>query len=199
MMVLRRDVELDVSPDALVRRPFDADGVRDLFKFLEFRTLYERLVDAVDDPTLPSADALGVLECGTTEVADAADATALLRDLAAETETSLAVAAAWEGSPGRSPLAGLALVTSVDPGEAAWVRGDLLVDPEVRRAMADLTALGGRPLDTHNAKPLMRSLGALGIDVRTLDIDTEVASYLLDPAESGTCCRTCCSATSASS
>ncbi|MEX2659375.1 MAG: DNA polymerase I [Acidimicrobiales bacterium] len=185
MMVLRRDVELDVEPEAFARRPMDADGVRELFNFLEFRTLYDRLVEAVDDPSLAAADAVGVLECGTTEIETAADAVALLVDLDADGDTPLSVAAAWEGSPGRSPIAGIAFVTSVDPGEAAWIPGSLLEDASVRAALAELVAVGGRPLDTHNAKPLMRSLGALGIDVRTLDIDTEVASYLLDPAESG--------------
>ena len=185
MMVLKRDVELDVAPEALARRPFDAGAVRDLFNFLEFRTLYERLLEAVDDPTLPAPDAIGVLECGTRTVTGPDEAVALLAELAAEADTSLAVVAAWEGSPGRSPLAGMALVTSVDPGEAAWVPGPLLDDPSVQAALGDLVAPGGRPLDTHNAKPLMRTLGTLGIDVRTLDIDTEVASYLLDPAESG--------------
>ncbi|MBA3303730.1 MAG: DNA polymerase I, partial [Acidimicrobiia bacterium] len=185
MMVLRRDVVLDVAPEAFARRPFDADAVRELFNFLEFRTLYERLLEAVDDPALPAADALGVLECGTRTIGSTDEAVALLRQLASERDTSLAVAAAWDGSPGRSPLAGIAFVTSVEPGEAAGLPGPVLEDPEVLAALADLVAVGGRPLDTHNAKPLMRTLGMIGIDVRTLDIDTEVASYLLDPAESG--------------
>ncbi|HSH59969.1 MAG TPA: DNA polymerase, partial [Acidimicrobiales bacterium] len=39
-------------------------------------------------------------------------------------------------------------------------------------------------LATHGAKALMRALDVIGIDVRTLDLDTEVAGYLLDPAGS---------------
>jgi DNA polymerase I len=185
VMVLLRDVPLECDPGDLARRPFDPDAVRDLFKFLEFRTLYERLVEAVGDVELPPAEATGTLDATVAEVASAAEAAALLDRLGAEAELSLAVAAAYEGSPGRSPLSGLALVTSVDPGEAAWVPGALLEEPVVLDALRRLVAEGGRPLDTHGAKALMRSLGALGVDVRTLDIDTELASYLLDPAESG--------------
>jgi DNA polymerase-1 len=51
-------------------------------------------------------------------------------------------------------------------------------------ALRALVAEGGRSIDTHGAKALMRSLLELGVDVHTLDIDTEVACYLLDPAES---------------
>jgi DNA polymerase-1 len=184
VMVLVRDLPLEVAYDDLARQPFDADAVHSLFGFLEFRTLYERLVEAIDDQEMPAVDAIGTLECGVRVVASAGEAVALLERLAAETGTSLALAPAWEGSPGRSPLAGLAFVTSVDPGEAAWVPGELLDDDGVRAALAALVAPGGRPLDTHGAKALDRGLLGLGIDVGTLDIDTEVACYLLDPAES---------------
>jgi DNA polymerase-1 len=184
VMLLVRDVPLDVDLDDLARQPFDAEAVRSLFGFLEFRTLYERLVEALDDQDLPAVDAIGALECGVSVVDRPGDAVSLLERLAADRDTSLAVAPAWEGSPGRSPLAGLAFVTSVDPGEAAWVPGELLHEESVRGALAALFAPGGRPLDTHGAKALDRGLSGLGIDVGTLDIDTEVACYLLDPAES---------------
>jgi DNA polymerase I len=184
VMVLVRDLPLEVAYDDLARQPFDADAVHSLFGFLEFRTLYERLVEAIDDQEMPAVDAIGTLECGVGVVETAGEAVALLERLAAETGTSLALAPAWKGSPGRSPLAGLAFVTSVDPGEAAWVPGELLDDDAVRAALAALVAPGGRPLDTHGAKALDRGLLGMGIDVGTLDIDTEVACYLLDPAES---------------
>ena len=35
----------------------------------------------------------------------------------------------------------------------------------------------------HEAKPLLRSLTGLGLDVTSLSVDTAIASYLLDPAE----------------
>jgi DNA polymerase-1 len=185
IMLLLRDVPIDVDLDDLARRPFDPEVVRTLFNFLEFRVLYDRLAEAVaGNQELPIGEDVGQLECGVQVVDGPGDAVDLFQRLAEERDTSLAVAAAWTGSPGRSPLAGLAFVTSVDPGEAAWVPGDLLADAEVLDALRALVAEGGRSLDTHGAKALMRSLLELGVDVRTLDIDTEVACYLLDPAES---------------
>ena len=184
VMVLRRDVPLEVAAADLARRPFDAAAVRELFNFLEFRTLYERLAEAGEEIELPPADDVDTVECGVSEVSSAADAVELLRRLAADGEDALPVAAAWSGAPGRSPLAGLAVVTSVDPGEAAWVPAEVLADDEVRAALGDLVAPGGRPVHTHGAKELLRGLARLGVDVRTLDVDTSVAGYLLDPAES---------------
>src|SRR5437764_8507856 len=46
VMVLLRDVPLEISPDGLRLEPFDRDEVRKLFDFLEFRTLHERLAEA---------------------------------------------------------------------------------------------------------------------------------------------------------
>src|SRR5919199_487555 len=56
VMLLERDVPIECTPDDMARRPFDAERVRTLFNFLEFRTLYDRLAEAVDDQAgLPAA------------------------------------------------------------------------------------------------------------------------------------------------
>src|SRR5437899_667627 len=49
VMVLQRDVPIECDLDDLARRPFDPEVVRNLFNFLEFRTLYDRLAEAVGD------------------------------------------------------------------------------------------------------------------------------------------------------
>ena len=42
-----RDVPIDVDVDDLQMGGWDADEVRKLFNFLEFRTLWDRLIEAV--------------------------------------------------------------------------------------------------------------------------------------------------------
>jgi DNA polymerase-1 len=184
VMVLVRDVPLGLGPEDLARRPFDGDGVRELFNFLEFRTLHQRLAEADAGAGLPEPQAVATLECGVRELDTAAEAAALFGRLAVESADRLTLLVRYEGEPGRSPLTGVAVVTSVDPGEGAWVGADLLADVEVRASLARLLGPGGPPLATHGAKALMRALDVVGIDVRTLDLDTEVAGYLLDPAGS---------------
>jgi DNA polymerase I len=200
LMVLDRAVPIDLDVAELTLRPFDGDEVRKVFNFLEFRTLYDRLVEAVADEGVPVSEATGVgtLECDSSVVATEAEAVALLRGLrGSPTDVLLPLAAAWTGAPGRSPLAGIAFVTTglaagasgagpvdaVGSDTAAWIPGELLARPDVLDALRVLVAEGGRPVATHGAKALMRSLLALDVDVRTLDIDTEVACYLLDPAD----------------
>src|SRR4029453_3834507 len=82
------------------------------------------------------------------EVTTAGDAVALLEAVrSGGAGTPLAVAAAWAGSEGRTPLEGLALVTDPAAGEVAWLPGDVLADSGVQAALSALTALpeAGRP------------------------------------------------------
>jgi DNA polymerase-1 len=188
VMKLVLDAPVGVTIDELDRRPADVDEVRRLFDFLEFHSLGERLTEAVgEDLGLGGAPA-EVLEAEVSEVTTAGDAVSLLEAVrSGGAGTPLAVAAAWAGSEGRTPLEGLALVTDPAAGEVAWLPGDVLADSGVQAALSALTALpeaGGRPLAAHQAKAVMRSLFDLGVDVRCLGLDTAIAAYLLDPAES---------------
>jgi DNA polymerase-1 len=185
VMVLVRDVPLEVGVDGLHLEPFDREEVRKLFDFLEFRTLQERLVEAFPSeggaPLVTNAE---VLEAELTVVDTPTDALALLVSLRQGTDP-LAVEAAWDGIEGRAALAGLALVTDTAANEVSWLPRVVLDDTEVRGALRNLVGLGGRPIAAHGAKPLMRAmLGQLEADMRTLQLDTQLAAYLLDPAES---------------
>jgi DNA polymerase-1 len=97
----------------------------------------------------------------------------------------------FAGTPGRSELLGLAV--AADDSSATYLPAHVLEAPAVVGALAALVGPGGPPLVAHRAKELMHGLrrlpGAIGkdggsIDVRTLDVDTAVCAYLLDPAES---------------
>ncbi|HEY8524144.1 MAG TPA: DNA polymerase I [Acidimicrobiales bacterium] len=187
VMVLVRDAPVDVTLDELVRQPADLDEVRRLFDFLEFHSLTERLSEAIGEDVGPAGPPRDVIEAEVTTVEAPADAVALLERLrTAESDSPLALAAAWTGGEGRSPLEGVALVTDAAAGEVAWLPAALLDDESVRGALRALVAppdKGGRPIATHQAKELMRSLLALDIDVRCLALDTAIAAYLLDPAQ----------------
>ena len=185
VMVLLRDVPLEIGPDGLRLEPFDQEEVRKLFDFLEFRTLQERLAEAFGELEGVSAvPAVAVLEAEVSSVEAPADAVALLKELRSGTDP-LAIEAAWDGPEGRSPLVGLAFVTDAELGETRWVGRDLLDDAKVAAALRDLVGAEGRPIAAHGAKPLMRALlGQLDADLRTLQLDTMLAAYLLDPAES---------------
>jgi DNA polymerase-1 len=184
VMVLLRDVPLEAGVEDLA---FDASAidipeVRRLFEFLEFNTLFDRLAEALDTDLGPAAAEAEVLEAEVAVAEDAAAAAAAIAALAAGT-TPLAVAPGWVGAEGRSALEGLAVVLDGPTGEVLWVPGELLTDAAVRDALGALCGADGRPLAAHQAKPLVRALTGLDVDVRSLALDTALAAYLIDPAE----------------
>ncbi len=185
LMRLIRDVPLEVDLASLRMGTVDLDEVRRLFEFLEFRTLFDRLAEALG--VVGAAGALQaereVLEAEVTRAETAAEAATLVAGLAAGSGL-LAVAGGFERAGQRGGLVGLAFVVDDAMGEVAWVPAPLLDAPDVAAALASLTGAGGRPLVLHGAKPVLRALLERDIDARTLALDTQIAAYLLDPAES---------------
>jgi len=159
---LVRDVPLDVDLDSLRMGQWDPDEVRELFRFLEFNTLYPRFVEATGAAAPPptATDTLDVTVHRATTSEEAA----------AAVQGTVSIAAVWEGEEGRSPLLGIAVAVEGTDG-ATWISSELLP--------ADFGAYS-----THKAKELMRALDLRAIEVRGLDVDTAIAAYLLDPAES---------------
>jgi len=179
---LIRDMPIDIDVEALRMGGWDFEEVRDLFAFLEFRTLWDRLLEATVDTRPAGAQAITptdeILEV---ELTRAKDVPRLVDDLL-RAGTAVAVEAAWDGTPGRSAIRGLALVALPNPDDspptsAWWVDGPDVGD------LGRLTEPGGIGIDAHRAKELMRGLEAHGVDVHTLDLDTAVAAYLVDPAD----------------
>ncbi|MCP4958617.1 MAG: DNA polymerase I, partial [Actinomycetia bacterium] len=182
-MVLRRDTPLEIDPTTVRWDEVDVDEIQRLFEFLEFRSLYERL-NTVLDGRLPDVSAgEGVLEAEMTRVDDAATAVALLGRLRTRREP-VAIEALWVDGPS-GELSGIALVSAPEDAECSFIDTDLLADATVVEALGALMGDGGVPLNAHHIKPLMRILRTrYGIDVTRLDVDTELAAYLIDPADS---------------
>lgn len=184
LMRLVRDVPLKLDLDELHAGVPDRDEIRSLFDFLEFHSLYARLRDVLGDTAASIGPDTGqVLECEVTSLTAATDAVEALEQLGRGDEP-LAVAASWSGVEGRSPLEGIALVSDAASAAVLWLPARLLADAPVVAALGALIGPGGRPVAAHEAKAIMRSLHEYGIDLRGLVLDTSIAGYLLDPAES---------------
>ena len=150
---------------------FDLDEVRQLFDFLEFRTLYDRLLEAlgaVDESAPVDAGPGGdVLEAERTDLGRPGRGGRAACGPWPRATSPLAVAAAWAGR--RRPLA----ARGSGPGHRRRGRRGR-VDPggHARRPRRRTprsprwSAPAGRPLVAHDAKALMRSLDELDVDVR---------------------------------
>jgi len=176
MSVLLRDVDCGAEISELKQGTFDREKVRVLFDQLAFRTLLPRMMEAVG-AVAAEDEAAETLETEVEVLRDGAALASRLRDIARAGDR-YALEARWDGSSPRPALAGLAIATT--DGRVTYADGALMRDPEVAQAGGALVATGGPPLVAHRAKELMHGIGA---DIRTLQHDTAVMAYLLDPAE----------------
>jgi DNA polymerase-1 len=174
LMVLRHDAPLDtVDFDTLAITP-KPDELKRLFDFLEFRTLGDRLAEALGpNAGIAPSGPRDELFAEVVEISSASEAAALIGRL-----DTLDLAAAWAGEPGRSPLLGVAVVADPSTSEVAWLSTPVVTDTTVASALCAHANVHG-----HNVKFLMRSLLELGIDITGLQLDTAIAAYLIDPAE----------------
>jgi DNA polymerase-1 len=170
---LVRDVPIECDVADLKMGGWDVEEVRNLFNFLEFRTLWDRLLEATSTATPAEPTAVGATFEITVEPATAESLGAIC-----EADEAIAVEAAWEGEPGRSPIKGLALAPHAE--QAQWLAAEQFADERVHEALCRL--FGHVSVHAHKAKELIRGLAQHGIEFTSLGIDTAVAAYLIDPA-----------------
>ncbi|MBV9659579.1 MAG: DNA polymerase I, partial [Acidimicrobiales bacterium] len=183
---LVRDVPVHVDLDEAALGGWNLEEIRRLFDFLEFRTLWDRFLDATGGDKSGTASASG--PAATMAVAlerprDAPAAAELLNTWRAS-GTDLATAGAWSGREGRSDLLGLVFVPlpAGDPVEGVWLEAGWMSSEKTRLALNALLGPGGCHISCHDAKALMRGLAVMGITFSNLELDPAIAAYLVDPA-----------------
>ncbi len=172
---LVRDVDLDIGPDDLARRPFERERVHEVFDALQFRVLRERLfAEHQQDAASAAAPAVAV----DVEVLESGAAAWLGAHAGAGSRTGLAVLGRW-GS-GTGDVEALAVASS--DGSVAYlpVRG---LGAEDEAAVADWLADAERPKALHDAKGPELALRARGWRLRGLTCDTALAAYLVLPGQ----------------
>ncbi len=176
VMRLRRDVDVEVDLDALRLSPWDADAIRKLFATLEFRALYDRFAEEVLEADLAADQATGFQRVPRRLVGGE-----LRAWLAGISDAGVPVAVVADTSDRvphlRLDAIGLSHV-DVDP---VSLRLDEAVDDD-RTALAELLG-GSHAVVAHDAKVLDHVAGELGVELEAVVIDTELAAYLLAPAQ----------------
>ena len=187
LMVLRRDAPVNIDIHALTPTP-NMLAVKQVFALFEFKTMFARFVEAtkhfagIDSTTVDSGAAKDddVESSKSAIVAVTNNCQSVKEAIAAITMNATTdLAGAWLGDPGRSELAGLAVVQDVKSSTVCWIPTNFLKSPEVKKILTGAFKFRG-----HNVKPLMRSLLNLEIDLSDMVLDTAIAAYLLDPSES---------------
>ncbi len=190
---LVRDLRVSIDPGDATLGGWEVAELRRVFEFLEFRTLWDRLLDATGGgkgDTGAVGTSAGKQLAIELERLDAEQAVHRFGRWAGE-GADLAMAASWEGAEGRSRVLGVAF-TEVDGStegpadegavKARWLGDDLFTDGRVTSSLSAMLGPWGAQVSAHDAKALMRGLAPLGVDFYNLRLDTSIAAYLVDPA-----------------
>ena len=182
MSVLRRDVELSITIDDLLSRPFEIEEARSLFNQLEFRTLFPRILSALKTVEIaPSPYEAFDVEV---QVLGSNSALAVLSAITASTVSPLALEPVWAGVRGRSSIDALALASGED---CLVLNPEALRSSDVQTSLIELIRDG--VVAAHGAKELLhglrRTFGVGGSNsLAGLTYDTAVMAYLIEPGES---------------
>ena len=160
LITLRRDLELDVEMPDLVRRAWDVERVREMVTSLEFFSLWKDLQGVQVGGGEPEIGRPEV-EIRVLTSAEAVQSLGKLDHLILELVRDEHF---------------LGLAVREGENQVALVPEDLLGG--LRAMLAD-TRL---PKTTHDAKPLIRWLGARGLRFEGLHFDTALAAYVVNPA-----------------
>lgn len=178
LMTLVHDVPVEAPYDSFEFPKPDPVAVGEFFSFLEMNSLVARLQEAFGE-TLADVDTgpeRAVVEAELVECDTIAAAKPLLAGLADPLLGPVAVELV--GGPGIGRFEGIAIVSDPEMAEVLWIPADWC------GALEDSlgAVFGGRSVAAHDAKPLLRQLLSLDMDVPRVGMDTKIAAYLIDPA-----------------
>lgn len=176
LMDLIRDAPVATPLDELQPGEPDHDEIKRLFDFLEFRTLHDRLSEVIGG--LEGATGSSDREVLEAEVSTADSITGSAEALAGiGIDRTVAI-----GIDADEPRDGIAVVSGSEGAEVLWVPAAHLTDDAVMAAIAGLGGSHGVAL--HDAKPMLRAWQSTHQAAPTLTLDSAIAAYLLDPADS---------------
>lgn len=177
LMRLVRDVPVGLAWKDCVQGEWDREEVRKLFNSLSFRTLLDRVFKQLPAAGGDSAPA-GVPDISEVEVEELKNEEELLDWLSGLDGEPVAIAPINSSSS----IEGIALAR--DGQNAVWVDARLLTDVLAAEGspFAKFLASETSPVNAHRLVELLRLLDFP--EVAGLNVDTAIAAYLLDPAES---------------
>ena len=161
LMELVDDLDLEFGTDRFATREWDRKTVKDLFDSLEFHTMWSDLEEAL--PSTGGATQVLEVEADLVTTADR------INELAARTSLTLGLV--------RDAGETYGLAISTAPGEA-WIVPFASAGP-----ILDAISSGAIAVSGHDLKEIARALLDLGHDLAKPEMDTALASYIINPSQ----------------
>ncbi len=179
VMELIRDVELPITVEDLLLNPIDHGEVTRFFESLELRTVFTRLSE-VFNIDLGEASSLSILPSIDVNAPESVEEA--LEAISSIHEQQILISGIWAASKSVQVLDGICIVQDLEEGEVVAISMQLLTEEEVSSALQSLFDKS-KGVVGHNIKALIRELLDQEIYVNNIHLDTQIAAYLINPAE----------------
>lgn len=168
------DVEIGVDVEDLRIGTWDVDAIVKVYKTLEFGTILNRTLELADRYA-PKGAKISNADTSVEVAPVSARSPADLRERVAALDRPIGIAADANGSLRQLPTA---WAIATESGDAVVATSDVATLEVLGELMA-----GPEPgFDGYATKDLIAALARHGMDVRGLDVDVEIAAWMLDPA-----------------
>jgi len=187
MMELVRDVPLQLTLDELLLKSPNIERASELFSSLELNKSRDQLgailgIDSWGGENSKESDASGTRRIEVKELIPIGAATLndLLGSIPENKTLSIGV--------GESAADGITIFfgDEADDAQVFWLASETLKDPKINKELNSLFGDEGSGIATHDIKSLIKILRSNQISSPHITLDTELAGYLLDPADENT-------------
>ncbi len=179
VMELIRDVKLPVAIKDLAFGPINQPEVNQFFESLELRTVFSRLsdvfdLDPVENSSLKLLPNLDIVVASSVEEVEGS-----LKEI---DKDQVLISGIWSSSKDSRTLDGICIVKDLDAGKVLAIPREFFAKQEASTAIQDLFD-NGKGVIGHNVKGIIREMLSEGIYIRSISLDTQIAAYLINPAE----------------
>ena len=181
IMQLVRDVPLGIAPETLKLKPIDHGQVKQFFESLELRTIFNRLPEAFDIE-LGEDNSLKILPSLEINVMESVEGAIPILESLKENQEPILISGIWSSEKKSQSLKGICIVEDLGAGKVISIPKELLTHTGVNSTLCELFN-NGQGVVGHNVKGIIREMLTLGIYLNNISLDTQIAAYLINPAE----------------
>ena len=181
IMQLVRDVPLEIAPEALKLKPIDHGQVKQFFESLELRTIFNRLPEAFDIE-LGEDNSQNILPSLEINVMESVEGAIPILESLKDDQEPILISGIWSSEKKSQSLEGICIVEDLGAGKVISIPKELLTHTGVNSTLCELFN-NGKGVVGHNVKGIIREMLTLGIYLNNISLDTQIAAYLINPAE----------------
>jgi len=187
MMELVRDVPLNLNLDELRLKSPNVERASELFSSLELNKSRDQLGAILGIESWGGQEAKGSNASGTKRI-EVKEITPIglstLNDLLGSIPKNKTLSI----GVGESTIDGITIFVGDKPDEAQvfYLASEVLTEPKINKELNSLFGDNGPGIATHDIKTLIRTLLVNQISSPRITLDTQLAGYLLDPADENT-------------